>query len=106
MDARKPQDGPKESREDRNNRRNMAPRDGAPAGPDGDGAKRGGRGGLRGGRGGPRGGPGGRGGGRGGKRDFDRKSGDDKTWVAIGFSIDFYSNIHDEGKIGTPESYD
>merc|ERR1712183_781465 len=38
-----------------------------------------GRGGGRG-RGGDRGGPGGRGG-RGGKRDFDRKSGDDKTGV-------------------------
>ena len=78
LDARKPQDGPRENREDRNNRRNK---------PDGAGdsgaEKRGERGerGGRGGRGGPRGGrggPGGRGGIR-GKRDFDRKSGDDKT---------------------------
>ena len=80
LDARKPQDGPRENREDRNNRRNKP--DGAGdsgAEKRGERGERGGRGGGRG-RGdrGGRGGPGGRGGIR-GKRDFDRKSGDDKT---------------------------
>lgn len=82
LDARKPQEGPRESREERNNRRNKAPGEvsSAPGG-GADGERRGGlggRGGPRGGRGGGRGGRGGPMGGR-GKRDFDRKSGDDKT---------------------------
>merc|ERR1712110_687058 len=80
LDARKPQEGPRESREERNNRRNKQGESGAPFD-----AEKGGRGGL--GRGAGRGGGRGRGGdrggrgGRGGKRDFDRKSGDDKTGV-------------------------
>merc|ERR1719510_1159131 len=79
LDARKPQEGPRESREERNNRRNKQGESGAPF--DAEGNKRGGRGVGRGGngRGLGRGGPGGRGGR--GKRDFDRKSGDDKTGV-------------------------
>lgn len=79
-DGKRPQDAsrrPQDNREDRNNRRN---RDGGVEGGDA-----GGRGGGRGGRGG-RGGAGGRGGrgvrgGMGGRREFDRKSGDDKTGV-------------------------
>jgi len=81
LDARKPQDGPRENREERNNRRNKP--DGAGdsgAEKRGERGERGGRGGGRGGARGGRGGPGGRGGIR-GKRDFDRKSGDDKTGV-------------------------
>merc|ERR1712008_110838 len=87
LDARNPQDGPRESREERNNRRNKPETEGgAPRFQDK--APRGGRGGMRGegrgGRGGRGEGRGGRGGGdRGGrmKRDFDRKSGDDRTGV-------------------------
>jgi len=109
MDARKPQEGPREpreprNREDRNNRRNKPddenPSVPAPFGhdaqPRGEGeVRRGGRGGGRGGRGGgergfggDRGGERGFGGGDRGdrrgprpRRDFDRKSGDDRTGV-------------------------
>lgn len=93
LDARKAQEGPQEDREDRNNRRNRGS-DGSGAvnneGQRGENAERGGgrgRGGSRpaGGRGGAegagRGARGGRGGARGGKREFDRKSGDEKTGV-------------------------
>jgi len=93
LDARKAQEGPQEDREDRNNRRNRGS-DGSGAvnneGRQGENAERGGgrgRGGSRpaGGRGGAegagRGARGGRGGARGGKREFDRKSGDEKTGV-------------------------
>merc|ERR1712025_788692 len=63
LDARKPQEGPRESREERNNRRNKQGESGAPF--DAEGNKRGGRGVGRGGRGLGRGGPGGGGGGGG-----------------------------------------
>lgn len=96
LDARKAQEGPQEDREERNNRRNKGS-DGTGAGNetrqneggraerDGDSGRGRGRGnrssgGARGsGEGGGRGSRGGRGGGRGGKREFERKSGDDKT---------------------------
>merc|ERR1719174_2274497 len=88
LDARNPQDGPRESREERNNRRNKPETEGGLPRSGDDKAPRGGRGGMRGegrgGRGGRGEGRGGRGGGdRGGrmKRDFDRKSGDDRTGV-------------------------
>lgn len=78
LDARKSGD----NREDRNNRRNRDGAGGQAAERDGEN-RGGGRGGRRGGPGGAgRGGRGGpRGGGQGGRREFDRKSGDDKTGV-------------------------
>merc|ERR1711981_413766 len=96
LDARKAQEGPQEDREERNNRRNKGS-DGTGAASearqnetgrgerDGDSGRGRGRanrssGSGRGsGEGGGRGNRGGRGGGRGGKREFERKSGDDKT---------------------------
>lgn len=86
LDARKAQEGPRESREDRNNRRNRGGDD-KPVGERSEGrSNRGGA--SRGGRGGgvdrgnnDRKGP--RGGGSGGqrKREYERKSGDDRTGV-------------------------
>merc|ERR1711981_1362767 len=89
LDARKAQEGPQDDREERNNRRNRGS-DGTGSGNEvrqNDERKAGSTGRPKGaderpprGAGG-RGGRGGRGGGRGGKREFERKSGDDRTGV-------------------------
>lgn len=98
LDARKAQEGPQDDKEDRSNRRNrgsdgtgastneVRQTDNSRADRDGDSGRGRGRGSRSGGgRGGNesggRGGRGGRGGGRGGKREFERKSGDDRTGV-------------------------
>merc|ERR1712018_288495 len=84
LDARKAQEGPHDDREERNNRRNRGS-DGTGGGNNdvrkNDDRKSGQNRDDRPPRGGPggRGGRGGRGGGRGGKREFERKSGDDRT---------------------------